>query len=71
MSQERQIDDNQDDLGRSVNNPQDRIGDRATVDKAHDMARKIGLQRPLKRDPDYPSGNVSGVFNQKPKPDKK
>ncbi len=70
MSQQRQIDDNQDDLGRSVNNPQDRIGDRATADKAHEISRKIGLQRPLKRDPDDPDGNVSGGFNQKSKPDK-
>jgi len=29
----RQIDDNQDDLGRDVNDPDNRIGDRPTVDK--------------------------------------
>ena len=33
MSRQHQIDDNQDDLGRSVNNPRDRIGDHATIDK--------------------------------------
>jgi len=29
----QQIDDNQDDLGRDLNDPSNRIGDRATVDK--------------------------------------
>lgn len=71
MSQHRQIDDNQDDLGRSVNNPRNRIGDRATVDKATEISRKIELQRPYKHDPDDPQGNVSGGFNQKSKPKSK
>ncbi len=39
-SQHRQIDDNQDDLSRSVNNPEDRIGDRATADKAHEISAR-------------------------------
>lgn len=29
----KQIDDNQDDLGRDLNDPSNRIGDRATLDK--------------------------------------
>jgi hypothetical protein len=69
MSQHRQIDDNQDDLGRNVNNPKDRIGDRATVEKAQDVARKVELQRPYKHDKDDPQSNVSGGFNQKSRQD--
>lgn len=70
MSHHRQIDDNQDDLGRSVNNPRNRIGDRATIDKAQEISRKIEMQRPYKRDPSKPEGNVTGGFNQKSKQDK-
>ncbi len=69
MAQDRQIDDNQDDLGRAVNNPNDRIGDRATADKAHDVTRKTGLERQDKRNKDDPAENVSGGFNQKSRPD--
>jgi hypothetical protein len=70
-----QIDDNQDELGRDINNPENRIGDRATVDKAdaeaakaeraHELSRKIGLQRERKRDDGDPAQKVSGGFNQK------
>lgn len=35
------------------------------AEKAHEVARKIGLQRPFKRDPDDPADNTSGGFNQK------
>ncbi len=34
-------------------------------EKAHDTARKIANERPLKKDKDAPEGNVSGGFNQK------
>jgi hypothetical protein len=70
-----QIDDNQDEFGRDVNNPENRIGDRATVEKAvpdtakaeraHELSRKIGLQRERRRDGDEASSSVSGGFNQK------
>jgi hypothetical protein len=70
-----QIDDNQDEFGRDVNNPENRIGDRATVDKtdpdtakaerAHELSRKIGLQRERRHDDADPSQQVSGGFNQK------
>ena len=33
--------------------------------KAHDIARKIANERPLKKDKDAPESNVSGGFNQK------
>lgn len=71
----RQIDDNQDEFGRDINNPDNRIGDKATVDKtdpeqekaerAHELSRKVGLQRERKRDKDDPAQQVSGGFNQK------
>jgi hypothetical protein len=70
-----QIDDNQDEFGRDVNNPENRIGDKATVDKtdpekgkadrAHEVSRKIGLQRERKKDDADGSDKVSGGFNQK------
>lgn len=76
----RQIDDNQDEFGRDINNPENRIGDRATVDsatvkptdpeaakaeRAHELSRKIGLQRERKHDDADPAQKVSGGFNQK------
>jgi hypothetical protein len=70
-----QVDDNQDEFGRDINNPENRIGDKATVNKtdpdaakaerAHELSRKIGLQRERKRDADDPDQRVSGGFNQK------
>ena len=36
-----------------------------TKQKAHDIARKIANERPLKKDKDAPESNVSGGFNQK------
>ena len=33
--------------------------------KAHDIARRIANERPLKKDKDAPESNVSGGFNQK------
>lgn len=71
---DKQIDDNQDEFGRDINNPENRIGDKATVqptdgekakaERAHALSRKIGLERERKRDDD-PSQAVSGGFNQK------
>ena len=46
MSREHQIDDNQDDLGRSVNNPRNRIGDRATIDKVNKTLRQARQAKP-------------------------
>ncbi|MBN9348095.1 MAG: hypothetical protein J0I48_18170 [Devosia sp.] len=34
-------------------------------EKAHEIARKIANERPLKKDKDAPESNVSGGFNQK------
>lgn len=34
-------------------------------EKAHEIARKIANERPLKKDKDTPESNVSGGFNQK------
>lgn len=34
-------------------------------EKAHEIARKIENERPLKKDKDAPESNVSGGFNQK------
>ena len=34
-------------------------------EKAHEIARKIANERPLKKDPNSPESNVSGGFNQK------
>lgn len=64
-----QVDDNQDEYGRDVNNPGNKIGDRATVDKtkqdaAHEASKKAGLERGRKRS-DGQADNVSGGFNQK------
>lgn len=36
-----------------------------TKQKAHEIARQIANQRPLKKDKDAPDANVSGGFNQK------
>lgn len=36
-----------------------------TKQKAHEIARKIANERPLKKDKDAPDSNVSGGFNQK------
>lgn len=36
-----QIDDNQDDFGRDLNDHGNRIGDRATVDKAAEVTQKL------------------------------
>ena len=70
-----QIDDNQDEFGRDVNNPENRIGDKATLkptdpglakaERAHEVSRKIGLQRERKHDDADPAQKVSGGFNQK------
>jgi hypothetical protein len=38
-------------------------------EKAHEIARKIANERPLKKDKDAPESNVSGGFNQKSRPD--
>ncbi len=71
----KQIDDNQDEFGRDINNPENRIGDKATVkptdaerakaERAHEQSRKIGLQRERKHDDADPAEQVSGGFNQK------
>lgn len=71
----KQIDDNQDEFGRDINNPDNRIGDKATLkptdpdqakaDRAHELSRKIELQRERKRDANDPAQQVSGGFNQK------
>ena len=34
-------------------------------EKAHEIARKIANERPLKKHKDEPESNVSGGFNQK------
>jgi hypothetical protein len=34
-------------------------------EKAHEIARKIANERPLKKDKDAPESNVTGGFNQK------
>ena len=34
-------------------------------EKAHEIARKIANERPMKKDKDAPESNVSGGFNQK------
>jgi hypothetical protein len=34
-------------------------------EKAHEIARKIANERPLKKHEDSPESNVSGGFNQK------
>ena len=77
---DRQVDDNQDEFGRDINNPENRIGDKATVDlatvdptdpelakaeRAHELSRKIGLQRERKDDDADTAQKVSGGFNQK------
>ena len=72
---DRQVDDNQDEFGRDINNPQNRIGDKATVEptdpelakaeRAHELSRKIGLQRERKDDDADTAQKVSGGFNQK------
>ncbi len=36
-----------------------------SIVKAHEIARKITNERPLKKDKDAPESNVSGGFNQK------
>jgi len=41
------------------------------TERAHEAARKIGLQREFKRDTDDPADNTSGGFNQKSKADRK
>lgn len=33
-------------------------------DNGHELAKKVGLERPLKRSPNAPDENVSGGFNQ-------
>lgn len=38
-------------------------------EKAHEIARKIANERPLKKDKDSPDSNVSGGFNQKSRAD--
>ncbi len=70
----KQIDDNQDEFGRDVNDKDNRIGDRAILkptdeeaektERAHEAARKIEMEREHKRDRD-PDQSVSGGFNQK------
>jgi hypothetical protein len=70
----KQIDDNQDEFGRDVNDEHNRIGDKATVEptdeetakaeRAHEASRKIELERQHKRDGD-PEQKVTGGFNQK------
>jgi len=72
---DKQVDDNQDEFGRDVNNPENRIGDKATLkptdaelakaERAHELSRKIGLQRERKQDDADPAQKVSGGFNQK------
>jgi len=37
-------------------------------EKAHEIARKITNERPLKKDKDAPESNVTGGFNQKSRP---
>lgn len=37
----------------------------AEKEKAHEIARRIANERPLKKDKDAPESNVSGGFNQK------
>jgi hypothetical protein len=38
-------------------------------EKAHEIARKIANERPLKKDEDAPDSNVTGGFNQKSRTD--
>ena len=38
-------------------------------EKAHEIARKIANERPLKKDKSAPESNVSGGFNQKSRTD--
>ena len=33
-------------------------------DNGHERAKKVGLQRPMKRSPTAPEDNVTGGFNQ-------
>jgi hypothetical protein len=37
--------------------------------KAHEIARKIANERPLKKDKDAPESNVTGGYNQKSRAD--
>jgi hypothetical protein len=37
-------------------------------EKAHEVARKIANERPLKKDKDAPENQVTGGFNQKSRP---
>jgi len=70
----KQIDDNQEEFGRDVNNKENRIGDKATVkptddeaekaERAHEASRKIEMERQHKREED-PVQKVTGAFNQK------
>jgi hypothetical protein len=70
----KQIDDNQDEFGRDVNNQENRIGDKATAkptddeaekaERAHEASRKIEMERQHKREED-PEQKVTGGFNQK------
>jgi len=70
-----QVDDNQDEFGRDINNPENRIGDKATVEPtdpdtakpegADELSRKIGLQRERKNDDADATQKVSGGFKQK------
>lgn len=65
QKQPRQMDDNIDDLGRRPDGTKQEqtTHDQNTpdaVEKAVEVSRKIGLQRPYKKDSD-----VSGGFNQK------
>ena len=39
-------------------------------EKAHEIARRIANERPMKKDKDAPESNVSGGFNQKSRPDR-
>jgi hypothetical protein len=38
-------------------------------EKAHEIAKKIANERPLKKDKGAPEGEVSGGFNQKSHPE--
>lgn len=71
MTQKRQMDDNIDDLGRRPDGSKhDQPGavERAKEDsdaiaeRAAEVSRKVGLQRPFKKDSD---DTVTGGFNQK------
>ena len=72
---DQEIDGDQDEFGRHIDNPEDRFGDWAVLkptdpelakaEGAHELSRKIRLQRERKHDDADPAQKVSGGFNEK------